>query len=235
MNFNCDKRIAFTLAEILVTLGVIGVIAAMTIPALITKYQQMYTVNHLKKAFADFSNAMRLSEAENGEWINWVDLTNQADVFDKYFFPYLKGSKKTATTNKLVYYTPGGRRETGLWVLRSTCNVYTLLNGTQMIIAKRSAYSNESVIGFLIDINGYESKPNKFGRDAFYFLLAKKGGVLIFSTDDGEDHSTVTRNRTQLKNGPSRFQYQCNKQSRGMWCGALIRADGWKINKDYPW
>ena len=41
----------FTLAEILITLGVIGIVAAMTIPGLITKYQQKQTVIQLKKVF----------------------------------------------------------------------------------------------------------------------------------------------------------------------------------------
>ena len=35
---------AFTLAEILITLGIIGVVAAMTIPTLITNYQKKQTV-----------------------------------------------------------------------------------------------------------------------------------------------------------------------------------------------
>ena len=40
---------AFTLAEVLITLGIIGIISAITIPTLIIKYQKMVTLNKLKK------------------------------------------------------------------------------------------------------------------------------------------------------------------------------------------
>ena len=44
-----EKNKAFTLAEVLVTLGIVGVIAAMTIPMLITNYQKRLTLTRLKK------------------------------------------------------------------------------------------------------------------------------------------------------------------------------------------
>ena len=46
------KKAAFTLAEVLITLGIIGVVAAMTIPTLISKYQEKVLENHFKKSYA---------------------------------------------------------------------------------------------------------------------------------------------------------------------------------------
>ncbi|MFQ8626003.1 MAG: type II secretion system protein [Candidatus Gastranaerophilaceae bacterium] len=47
-----DNRFsAFTLAEVLVTLGIIGVVAAMTMPVLIGKYQHFVLVNRAKSLF----------------------------------------------------------------------------------------------------------------------------------------------------------------------------------------
>ena len=43
-------QIAFTLSEVLITLGIIGIVAAMTLPALIGNYQKHVTVNKLKKS-----------------------------------------------------------------------------------------------------------------------------------------------------------------------------------------
>lgn len=44
------KRIlSFTMAEVLITLGIIGIVAAMTLPALIQKYQKQETSARLKK------------------------------------------------------------------------------------------------------------------------------------------------------------------------------------------
>ena len=45
-----SKRIAFTLAEVLITLGIIGVVAALTIPTLIQKYEKQVYITQLKKA-----------------------------------------------------------------------------------------------------------------------------------------------------------------------------------------
>ena len=42
-------KLAFTLAEVLITLGIIGIVAAMTIPTLLAKYQEKQTVTKLKQ------------------------------------------------------------------------------------------------------------------------------------------------------------------------------------------
>ena len=65
------KRAAFTLAEVLITLGIIGVVAALTIPTLITKYQDKVLINQTKKAFSQFQNGLALASQDNGTpWDN---------------------------------------------------------------------------------------------------------------------------------------------------------------------
>ena len=56
---------AFTLAEVLITLGIIGVVAAMTMPVLIQNHQEKVTVTRLKKAYSILSQAYMSSSAEN--------------------------------------------------------------------------------------------------------------------------------------------------------------------------
>ena len=50
---------AFTLAEVLITLGIIGVVAAITIPGLITKYQKLATVVKLKKVYSQLNQEQK--------------------------------------------------------------------------------------------------------------------------------------------------------------------------------
>lgn len=57
---------AFTLAEVLITLGIIGVVAAMTLPALVQSYQKMVLKNQFKKSYANFFNAVKLAQAKIG-------------------------------------------------------------------------------------------------------------------------------------------------------------------------
>lgn len=56
---------AFTLSEVLITLGIIGVVAAMTLPNLIMKYEKQKTVEQLKVAYSLLSQAVSNSVAEN--------------------------------------------------------------------------------------------------------------------------------------------------------------------------
>ena len=60
------KKSAFTLAEVLITLGIIGVIAALTIPSLIAKYQDKVLIQQTKKAFSVFQNGLALASQDNG-------------------------------------------------------------------------------------------------------------------------------------------------------------------------
>ena len=55
---------AFTLAEVLITLGVIGVVAAMTLPSLIQKHNEKVIVTQLKKVYSTFSQAYKMAEAK---------------------------------------------------------------------------------------------------------------------------------------------------------------------------
>ena len=80
----------FTLAEVLITLGIIGVIAALTLPNLITQYQKSATVQGLKVAYSLLSQAVQKSVSENGEINEWDYSLSSADFDETYLIPYLK-------------------------------------------------------------------------------------------------------------------------------------------------
>lgn len=62
---------AFTLAEILITLGIVGIVAAMTLPSLIQDYQISANINRLKNTYSILSQAVKASEADNGFVYEW--------------------------------------------------------------------------------------------------------------------------------------------------------------------
>ena len=64
---NRQCRVAFTLAEVLITLGIIGVVAAMTLPTIVTKYKRQTAENKLKKFYSVMNQAVQMSIAEHGE------------------------------------------------------------------------------------------------------------------------------------------------------------------------
>ncbi len=84
------KKQAFTLAEVLITLGIIGVVAAMTIPILMTAYRKKQTVTRLKRAYSIVQQSIRLSEDENGEVESWDTKLNGDEFFKTYLANYIK-------------------------------------------------------------------------------------------------------------------------------------------------
>lgn len=227
-------KFAFTLAEVLITLGIIGIVAAITIPSVITRYQKRETATRLKATYSIIANALKLAEEENGD----LDFTGSTTLenFNKYLLPYLKLTSKQLNGGKISFLYPDGKRkEQALSVIAVGGYSYTLLSGVQIFVPKDLSFTNR--IDMLIDLNGYNSPPNKMGRDAFYLMVVPELGVHFNQYNDDEYNSGIftKKSREQLKNGPAQYNYQCNKQGNGMWCGALIQRDGWTIQDDYPW
>lgn len=89
------KKSAFTLAEVLITLGIIGVVAALTMPAVIANYQKQETVSKLKKFYSVMQQAITRAELEYGNIEDWDFGKNDETIlfFNKYLRPYLQVAK----------------------------------------------------------------------------------------------------------------------------------------------
>ena len=85
------KKKAFTLAEVLITLGIIGVVAAITIPSLMTAYEKHVTISKLQRAISVLNQAYRLSVDDLGE-VSLSEALNlgSEEYFNTYWAPYLK-------------------------------------------------------------------------------------------------------------------------------------------------
>ena len=80
---------AFTLAEVLITLGIIGIVAAMTMPVLIQKNRANVVETRLQKFYSIINQSITLAELDYGNKADWVSVDTQ-DFFDKYLKNYLK-------------------------------------------------------------------------------------------------------------------------------------------------
>ncbi|MBP3925217.1 type II secretion system protein [bacterium] len=219
---------AFTLAEVLITLGIIGIVAAMTMPALITKHQKQVTVTRLKKAYSQLVEATKMAEIENGPTSDWnMDLP--AETFMKtYVDPYVKFVNKDFghTVNQRISYKHSNGQPVTEWILNgSTTEVRQFADGTIFFLDAWSSGNNISR-GVAIDINGYKG-PNILGKDVFSFSYNKETGF-------GHTKATFDSDRDVLL---GKSLHQCNKEAPngGHACSAVIIRDGWEIKDDYPW
>ena len=84
VDFNNIRRTAFTLAEVLITLGIIGVVAALTMPGLIANYRERVLVTAAKKAYSTITNALNMWNAQNDVVGNyeyfWISHENTEDL-----------------------------------------------------------------------------------------------------------------------------------------------------------
>ena len=71
MKYHNYKRFAFTLSEVLITLGIIGVVAAIVTPVLIQNYEKQETAAKVKAAYSILSQAINDSISENGDIDSW--------------------------------------------------------------------------------------------------------------------------------------------------------------------
>lgn len=72
---SCNIRSGFTLAEVLITLGIIGIVAALTLPSLLSNFRDKVIVNQAKKSYSNFQNVLNKMMADEG-------YTNYADIFN---------------------------------------------------------------------------------------------------------------------------------------------------------
>ena len=226
-------KFGFTLAEVLITLGIIGVVAALTIPTLITHYKKVRTVTVLKESYSIMQQAIKLSQDDNGDVDGWDTSLNGSQFFHKYIANYVKWQKEYTKDelNSLAphYFLNGQLYTRGFFDFDGVVH-FSLLNGSMVSIKKL-----RDGMMLAIDVNEL-TKPNRMGIDTFFLIFTPQYGLLPWGdkgtelADTSETYGLYDRSKV-MGNGP----YTCNKDKAGKWCTALIVRDGWKIADDYPW
>lgn len=226
------KKLGFTLAEVLITLGIIGVVAAMTIPTLITKYEKRTTLTQLKQTVSQISNGFKLYMANENMYdlsatkLGSNDSAEQKAELEKIFTTYFKLSQNCNG----AMYAKGqyecfpshysnfkGTNSYEVSGSNTACQFTGMLMNGVSICADvygseiKNLTNEDFIVAFEIDINGPKG-PNVWGKDALQFAL--KSNVQIY--DFG-------------------YWYHGNKVNlnlgRNSMTGAVgqIMADGWEI------
>ena len=237
----CDgkRKIAFTLAEILITLGIIGVVASLTLPSVIQNYKKQVTVNQLKKAYSILGQVAQKAFADNGPAGFEEGAELKADdvkaFFDTYWLPYFKGVEvypeniSPKLNDNMDYY----KMANGIYTFTHACTKYNAgriffstadgmtyfvymnnwvnkYDENGNLISQDAVYNSEQWV--YVDVNGTKP-PNTFGKDVFMFNIDFNNGVV---------------RPNSYRSSQATIDNAC--KTSGMACTSKIMREGWKIN-----
>ena len=196
-------RLGFTLAEVLITLGIIGVVAAMTIPNLIANYRAHQLSSRFLESYSIIQQVFKQMEADD---ISLLPTDYNTGSYYKTFMKYLQaptdcglggniglsaGNKKpkpcfksNAGNTDVPYKTLDGK--TNAWSSLFDDGQIALQNGSLLLFENNII---EQRVYVSVDLNGYNNKPNRWGYDLFTFQL--KDGELKTMGAKGTDYPDV--------------------------------------------
>lgn len=216
-SFYACRRFAFTMAEFLITLAIIGVVAALTLPTIINKYQEKVTVVKLKKVYNTLNNAYHLAQIENGDFARLQFVSTEYEKNHELFFnllkPYLNVSKICGKEQGCL---AGGYVKsldgTNYYKYDESSEYKVVLQDGVVLVFYAALMENGDWVGNVkVDING-KNGPYVLGRDFFCFNI--------------EGNDFVPSGGPEDSNDPYPFEEHCNmsKPSRnnGWGCTAWI-------------
>ena len=175
---------AFTLVEVLIVVGIIGIIAQMTIPQLVADFQVESTVATLKKAYSTLLQAYTTAIQENGTPDNWdlIDIGDETGLenLNKIMTKHLK-VQKNCHTGAGCFATKYKDliKATELYMDAALYTKIVLDDGTSVgfrqwdATCMNNVSDVKNICGVMaVDTNGFK-KPNQIGVDEFHFFFTK--------------------------------------------------------------
>ena len=234
------SRNAFTLAEVLVTLGIIGVVSALTVPTLVGNYQKKTYITKLHKVYNGIQQAaVRYKNDKNAVNLREARLTSQAEIknFLHNNFKVVAdcGSVVKDPCFSATYYDlNGGLHNTNdSWGAASSV---LLADGTGIIL-DYPAYYTQTVDGvtsyhghMIIDVNGPQG-PNIGGRDIFLAEFYDDGSIDVEgATPECKSKGVCTGKKSIEDIRESYYNTNCRTARYGTGCIGKIINDNWEMN-----
>ncbi|MBP3924947.1 hypothetical protein J6E39_06870 [bacterium] len=185
VDFSLPEKLAFTLAEVLITLGIIGVVAAMMLPPLVSNYRKKALQTALLKTYSELQqvNQQLISEGNN---LRDTDAGNEVRLRAELIMGKFNGKYALANDNwqtitatlREIYHNKGLYNHRRDALVHPSCD-----NGGVWVDNQgRLWLFNDSDWQICLDINGTKG-PNAYGYDYFIFYPDKNGKIVPHYTD----------------------------------------------------
>lgn len=220
---------AFTLAEVLVTLGIIGVVAAMTLPAIIQKQNKKSLEVAFKKSYANFYNAYNKARINEPPLWDNENVSNPYPELAKAIYKEYRQIKNISKSDNQKYI-----KNVKTYMLKKgvlpECN-QIFRNDGSVITPDGSAVSvsqNCGVTWVVLDSNGIYKGPNAYGHDLFVFTISKRG-ILLPATKESEGAYDEDGKPLGGYNDTAETKNKCSKNSvskvNGVTCSGFALSD----------
>lgn len=251
---NIKIKSAFTLAEALVVLGVISLIAALTIPSLIQNSQNAALAVKAKKAYLEFNKVLDQLTTDydclgnlrcTGVFASGVATAITGDALVGYFDVAQNCGILGTAASPLCFANPqnqgkDGDGTSGNWNSTSYYNFITTDGVTYSIqnmgcTAVTNALANmKEYCGYLrVDVNG-PSGPNRLGRDCFVFYITNGKGAVLYPVGGVDDYLNLGMGTNSWWRDPStkapRYCIPGVQENNSNKCTGRLVEEGWKMN-----
>lgn len=225
----------FTLAEVLITLGIIGIVAALTIPMLMSKYNRYITETRLRGIYSTILqgfkmaqyNEVALSDSVTDDAdVNGYSYARSKAVFETMFLPVFSGGTEYPRNTEFYRYSADGSTSFD----RNTFMVYYVLNNGTVIGFCRAG--NYDGMIFEVILNPRKSKLIS-GKDIFTFVFQNDGRdnyvyKQLFKNIYDSDRETL------IKFCKTNVRTPAYASAPYAYCTHLIYLNNFHIPDDYP-
>ena len=236
------KSAAFTLAEVLVTLGIIGVVSAMTVPTLMQNYQRQSYVTQLHKTYNEFTQAfLQYKNDRNALWLTEAGHTRHQDMMP-FMKQYFKVVQECGTTSTPCFASSYKNQNGGTYVVdtlnRGGTYYGVLASGVSFGIMydaldTGTIYTDDFSYRIVVDINGKKG-PNIYGRDLFVMYVFPDGVIDVYQANPAcRENNSCLSGKTNVTDWRESVAANCASATGEVWhdgCFARILNDNWQMN-----
>ena len=199
-HFSHKNKVAFTLAEVLITLGVIGIVAAMTLPTLIANYKNKVLLNQAKNSYSKISNALLLVKTQNG-YDSYADFFRPNTTNDELMQELSKSLQMTKICNAY---------RGGCWTWKTKYEKKKLEDGKAIYLDYRNSASAVLTDGSVITLSNYNRNGDCHWVNSYYkrdqngnIVKDEKGNNIVINDADARcGHIIIDTNGAK---GPNQF------------------------------